>query len=229
MKCNILIYISIISIFGIACNKNTMENKPYTYLALGDSYTIGQSVQPKECFPIQLVDSLKQKEINISEPQIIAKTGWTTDELLQGIDKAGLLNHYDLLTLLIGVNNQYNGLSIDEYRQEFTELLNRAIKFAGNNRKSVIVISIPDWSVTPFAKEKDKATISKEIDAFNTVNFEECRRAGVQYINVTDISRRANSDATLLAEDGLHPSRKMYALWVQKIFPKALSILTKEE
>ncbi|MCB2195509.1 MAG: SGNH/GDSL hydrolase family protein [Bacteroidetes bacterium] len=229
MKCNILIYISIISIFGIACNNNTMKNKSYSYLALGDSYTIGQSIPTKESFPIQLANSLKQNNISISEPQIIAKTGWTTDELSIGIDTSKVLDQYDLVTLLIGVNNQYRGRSIENYRKEFNQLLNKSIKFAGNDQNKVIVISIPDWSVTPFAKERDAATISKEIEVFNTVNLEESTKLGVQYVNITDISRKTKTDSTLLAEDGLHPSAKMYALWVQEILPKALSILTKEE
>lgn len=228
MKCNIFIYISIISILAVACNNNTMKNKSYNYLALGDSYTIGQSVQTKDRFPIQLADSLKQYKICISEPQIIAKTGWTTDELSEGIDTAKLLDQYDLVTLLIGVNNQYRGRDIENYRKEFNQLLNRSIKFAGNDKNKVIVISIPDWSVTPVAQERDTVTISKEIEVFNTVNLEESTKLGVQYVNVTDISRRAKTDSTLLAEDGLHPSAKMYALWVQEILPKALSILKNE-
>lgn len=208
-----------------------MKSKSYNYLALGDSYTIGQSVQTKDRFPIQLADSLKQNNINISDPQIIAKTGWTTDELSEAIDTAKLLDHYDLVTLLIGVNNQYRGRDITNYRKEFIQLLNKSVKFAGNNKNRVIVISIPDWSVTPFAieKQRDTAIISKEIDAFNTVNLEESKKAGVHYVNVTDISRRAKTDSTLLAEDGLHPSAKMYALWAQEIVPKALLILTKEK
>lgn len=229
MNYKVLILISLISIFGIACKNDTMKSKTYNYLALGDSYTIGESVEINNRYPVQLVDSLKQAGIQIDNLKIIAKTGWTTDELSEGIDTSKLLDQYDLVSLLIGVNNQYRGRDIENYRIEFKKLLERAIKFAGSDKNKVIVISIPDWGVTPFAKERDTATISKEIDAYNAVKFEECKKAGVQYINVTDISRKAKTDTTLLAEDGLHPSGKMYDLWVQEIFPKALSILTKEE
>lgn len=229
MNYKVLFLISVISILGIACKNNTMKSKTFTYLALGDSYTIGESVAVKERFPVQLADSLKQKNINISDPTIIAKTGWTTSELSAGMDTSNASDQYDLVTLLIGVNNQYRGLSIDDYRQEFIQLLTRAIKFTNNNNEHVIVISIPDWSVTPFAKERDPKTVSEEIDAFNAINLEETKKLNVHYVNVTEISRMAKTDSTLLAEDGLHPSGKMYALWVQEILPKALSILTKEK
>ena len=228
MKYKVLFYLSIISILGVTCNNKNMKPKSYTYLALGDSYTIGTSCLIHERYPHQLTDSLKQTGINIAEPKIIAKNGWTTDELSEGIDTAKVLEQYDLVTLLIGVNNQYQGRDIGNYKKEFNQLLNRAIKFAGDNRNKVLVISIPDWSVTPFAKDKDNKSIANEIDAYNAINFEACKYARVQYINVTEISRKAKTDSTLIAHDGLHPSGKMYTLWVKEIFPKALSALTNK-
>lgn len=228
MKLKKLIYISILSIFGIACNNHNMESETFTYLALGDSYTIGERVAISERYPVQLADSLRKSGIDISELKIIAKTGWTTDELAEAIDTAKTLNQYDLVTLLIGVNNQYRGRDLENYRTEFNQLLNRAIDFAGKDKQKVIVISIPDWSVTPFAADRDTAKIAKEIDQFNAVNFEETNKAGVKYVDVTAISRKAKNDTSLLAEDGLHPSGKMYTLWVQEIFPEASPILTKK-
>lgn len=195
------------------------------YLALGDSYTIGESVNTNLRFPIQLADSLKQIDLNISEVKIIAKTGWTTDELKKDILSQKPLDNYDLVTLLIGVNNQYRGRDIENYRQEFVELLNMAINFAGNNKDNVIVISIPDWGVTPFAKDRDTVQISKEIDAFNIVILEETDRLKVKFVDVTPISREAKNDSSLIANDGLHPSGKMYKLWTKEILPKASLIL----
>jgi len=183
---------------------------PSRYLALGDSYTIGESVAPEERFPNQLARTL-----GIGEPQIIAKTGWTTDELDAAIDAADPKGPFDLVTLLIGVNNQYRGRSADEYRAQFIALLQRAIGFAGGDAKRVIVVSIPDWGVTPFAASRDRAKIAREIDQFNAINREEARRAGARYVDITPISRGA--DPALVAADGLHPSGKQYAEWAKAI------------
>ncbi len=184
------------------------------YLALGDSYTIGESVAESERFPVQLARAL-----GVGDPQIIAKTGWTTDELNAAIDAANPQGPFDLLTLLIGVNNQYRGRSADEYRTQFVGLLNRAIGFAGGDAKKVIVVSIPDWGVTPFAEGRDRAKIAHEIDQFNAINREEAARAGAKWVDITPISRR--SDPALVAGDGLHPSGKQYAEWVKLIAPFA--------
>ena len=181
-------------------------------LALGDSYTIGESVAETDRYPVQLAHALK-----IGEPQIIAKTGWTTDELNAAIDKADPHGPFDLVTLLIGVNNQYRGRSADEYRQQFTGLLQRAIGFAGGKAKNVVVISIPDWGVTPFAKDRDRAKIAREIDQFNAINREETLKAGARYVDITPESRKAANDPSLVAGDGLHPSGKMYSEWTQLI------------
>lgn len=182
------------------------------YLALGDSYTIGESVPASERFPVQLAQKL-----GIPEPQIIAKTGWTTDELDAAIDAANPQGPFDLVTLLIGVNNQYRGRSADEYRTQFVGLLNRAIGFAGGDAKKVIVVSIPDWGVTPFAEGRDRAKIAREIDQFNAINREEAARAGAKWVDITPISR--GSDPALVAGDGLHPSGKQYGEWAKAIAP----------
>jgi lysophospholipase L1-like esterase len=182
------------------------------YLALGDSYTIGESVPAAERFPVQLAQKL-----GIPEPQIIARTGWTTDELDAAIDAANPQGPFDLVTLLIGVNNQYRGRSADEYRTQFAGLLNRAIGFAGGDAKKVIVVSIPDWGVTPFAEGRDRAKIAREIDQFNAINREEAARAGAKWVDITPISR--GSDPALVAGDGLHPSGKQYADWMKAIAP----------
>lgn len=180
------------------------------YLALGDSYTIGESVDPAERFPVQLA-----RLLGLREPQIVARTGWTTDELDAAIDAARPQGPFDLVTLLIGVNNQYRGRSVDEYRTQFAALLQRAIGFAGGNPANVVVVSIPDWGVTPFAQGRDRAQIAREIDQFNAVNREEAQRAGATWVDITPISRRA--DPALVAADGLHPSGRQYAEWARAI------------
>jgi lysophospholipase L1-like esterase len=184
------------------------------YLALGDSYTIGESVAVADRYPVQLA-----RELKLGDPEIIARTGWTTDELNAAIDKADPHGPYRLVTLLIGVNNQYRGRSADEYRQQFTALLKRAIGFAGGDASKVLVISIPDWGVTPFAKDRDRAKIGREIDQFNAINREETAKAGARYADITPESRKAADDKSLVAEDGLHPSGKMYSEWVKLIVP----------
>ena len=189
------------------------------YLALGDSYTIGESVTGREAFPFQLVDRLKDNGHVFTDPEIIATTGWTTDELIKAINDKKLNNKYELVTLLIGVNNQYRGYSKENYRVEFKELLQTALDFVDDHKERVFVISIPDWGVTPFAQKSNRNTakVSGEIDAFNAVNKEEALKAGVAYVDITPGSRNAADDLSLLAADGLHPSGKMYAEWVEKL------------
>ncbi|WP_233522139.1 SGNH/GDSL hydrolase family protein [Chitinophaga silvatica] len=198
---------------------------PVTYLALGDSYTIGEAVPASCSFPVLTANILRKDGINITEPQIIAVTGWTTDELTQGIKAATLHPPYNLVTLLIGVNNQYRGRSSDEYRREFTALLNQAIEFAGNRKEAVVVLSIPDWGVTPFAKDRDQQQIATEIDAFNAVNKEVSTQYGVGYLDITGFTREAISDLSLVAEDGLHPSGKDYQRWAKALAPLLLQSL----
>lgn len=187
-------------------------------LALGDSYTIGESVAESDRWPNQLARSL-----GVPNPQIIAKTGWTTDELNAAIDDANPRGPYQLVTLLIGVNNQYRGRDAEQYRGELAALLRRALRFAGGDARRVIVVSIPDWGVTPFAKDRDRAKIATEIDRYNQVKREEAQRAGVHFVDITAVSRRDDPD--LVAADGLHPSGKQYAEWAQLILPTARGIL----
>jgi lysophospholipase L1-like esterase len=193
--------------FLASCSSVT---EPRRYLALGDSYTIGESVAEAERFPVQLA-----RELGYAEPQIIARTGWTTDELNAAIDEANPQGPFDLVSLLIGVNNQYRGRSADEYRTQFTALLGRAIGFAGGDARKVVVVSIPDWGVTPFAEGRDRAQIAREIDQFNAINREEAIRAGARYVDITPISR--GNDAALVATDKLHPSGKQYTEWATAI------------
>ena len=196
-----------------------------SYLALGDSYTIGQSVTAQESFPYQLTVQLPR--LKISEPYIIARTGWITDQLIAAIDASPIkAKTYDFVTLLIGVNDQYGGYSQANYRVKFVQVLNTAIKFAKGDKKHVFVLSIPDYGVTPFAHGND-GKIGPEIDQFNAINLEESTKAGVNYIDITPISKEAAFDLTLLANDGLHPSAKMYNLWVQKLVPEILRQFTK--
>ena len=198
------------------------------YLALGDSYTIGESVDESERWSNQLADLLSPHlggSGRGGEVTMIAKTGWTTDELWKGIQAREITPPYDLVSLLIGVNNQYRGRSLDEYREQFIFLLDKAIEYAGGDPNRVIVLSIPDWGVTPFAKGRDPAQIAQEIDAFNSVNKEESEKANAHYVYITPISREATNDLSLIASDGLHPSGKMYAEWAKLALPVALEIL----
>jgi lysophospholipase L1-like esterase len=191
------------------------------FLALGDSYTIGESVRPAERWPVQLAALLRQEGIALDEPQTIATTGWTTDELAAGIDRAAPRGPFELVSLLIGVNNQYRGRALAEYRTQFEALLGRAIALAGSQPRRVLVLSIPDWGATPFARGRHRAAIGRAIDEFNAVNAQAARRAGAQYVDVTPVSRRATGDAALIAGDGLHPSGKMYAGWARLALPAA--------
>jgi len=206
---------------------NIMSKASHRFLALGDSYTIGESVDPRERWPIHLVHMLRDENVAMDDPLIIARTGWTTDELDRAIDDADPHGPFDLVSLLIGVNNQYRGRGAEEYRKEFRDLLQRAIDFAGGNATHVVVLSIPDWGVTPFAGGRDRQKIAREIDLFNAINSEESASAGVGYVDVTPVSRLAASDATLVAGDGLHPSGKMYADWARLTLPKVLSMFKK--
>jgi len=188
------------------------------YLALGDSYTIGEAVDAQQRWPAELVQRLRQTGVMIDDPHIIATTGWTTDELAQGMSAASLAPAYDLVTLQIGVNNQYRGRVADDYRAQFTSLLARAITLAGDHAAHVVVVSIPDWGVTRFAREqgRDPAIIATELDAYNAIARDESHRAGARFVDITGISR-AHPD--LVADDGLHPSAAQYALWVEAIEP----------
>jgi lysophospholipase L1-like esterase len=198
------------------------------FLALGDSYTIGETVLPEDGWVGQLIEALRLHGVFSHETRILARTGWTTDELSAAMDKAGLEGPFDLVTLLIGVNNQYRGRSAEEYRAEFRGLLDRAVGLAGSPTR-VIVLSIPDWGVTPFAASWDRSRIAHEIDEFNALKQAETSSAGARYVDVTPVSRRAATDEALTASDGLHPSRAMYAEWVRLVLPVALEALGESQ
>ena len=193
------------------------------FLALGDSYTIGESVAAVERWPVQLAARMRAQGVSMENPTIIATTGWTTDELAAGIERKGPQGPFELVSLLIGVNNQYRGRDVNEYRAQFAALLEQAIAFAGGDAQRVIVLSIPDWGVTPFAANRHRETVSGEINAFNAVNAEETARLGARYVDITPLSRQAVDDPDLLAGDGLHPSGKMYTAWTELALPAALA------
>ncbi|WP_412466969.1 SGNH/GDSL hydrolase family protein [Pedobacter sp. KLB.chiD] len=199
----------------------------FTYLALGDSYTIGESVKQAESFPYQLQGLLKAQNITVATPKIIAVTGWTTNELQAAIKSENLNGTFSFVTLLIGVNNQYRGYPLSTYKKEFSELLQTAITYAGGNKARVFVVSIPDWGVTPFGKNSGRSTqtIASEIDSFNAANQEITLAAGVNYTNITPASRNAATDLSLVAEDGLHPSGKMYTEWATALSTKVAALL----
>ncbi|WP_260607316.1 SGNH/GDSL hydrolase family protein [Chitinophaga polysaccharea] len=198
---------------------------PVTYLALGDSYTIGEQVAYSECFPVQAAALLREQGIAVEAPQIIATTGWTTGELEAGITAAHIHKTYDIVTLLIGVNNQYRGRPVEEYATEFTALLQKAIAFAGNNPAHVVVLSIPDWGVTPFAADRNREQISREIDAYNAANKTIAGEWLVPYLDITHFTREAVQDPELVAADGLHPSGKDYSRWAAALLPLLLQAL----
>lgn len=184
------------------------------YLALGDSYTIGQSVTAAERFPAQTINILSKDSLSFNAPEYIAQTGWTTRNLINAVNSfPPSKTTYDFVTLLIGVNNQYQGRSQSEYAAEFTELLNTAIQYAGNRTKRVAVLSIPDWGVTPFAAGRDRTLIALQIDSFNVINKQIALAKGVHYIDITASTRMAATDLSLVAVDGLHPSGKEYEKW----------------
>jgi lysophospholipase L1-like esterase len=204
-------------IFIAAMKQRPLQNKTYSYLALGDSYTIGEGVANNESFPHQVVNIMRTKGIEFKSPKIIAKTGWTTDELQTAIQNSTLGGHYDFVTLLVGVNNQYRKRNVADYIPEFESLVQQAIQFAGNHAKNVIVLSIPDWSVTPFGVGSTQAQIAAEIDQFNEANQRVAEKYHVHYLNITPGTRKAACDPALIADDGLHPSAIEYKNWAKKI------------
>jgi lysophospholipase L1-like esterase len=189
----------------------------YSYLALGDSYTIGEAVRLDKNFPYQLVQQLRNNGYDFHAPEILAKTGWTTDELDDAMKHYLFLSKYDFVTLLIGVNNQYREQGAIEYKQQFEELLKKAIALANGKKEHVIVVSIPDYSVTPFAEKMDRNKVAKELEVFNGINRALSIQYKVQYVEITESSKDALSDPTLIATDGLHPSEKEYARWAAKL------------
>ena len=197
------------------------------YLALGDSYTIGEGVAEDGRWPVLLARALRSEGIALEDPRIIATTGWTTDELSAAMDAAEPLGRWDFVSLLIGVNDQYRGRDLADYRREFHAWLERAITLAGGDTRRVLVLSIPDWGATPFgaASGRDLAQVSRELDAFNACASELCARHGVCFVDVTGISRGRGAESAMLVEDGLHPSAAMYRLWTQRALPAAHRLL----
>lgn len=200
----------------------------FSYIALGDSYTIGESVNASARWPVQLAGLLRQDSVDVADPDIIAKTGWTTAELQDAIRNSGNQKTYDLVSLLIGVNNQYRSQSQDRYRTEFQALLQRAVQFAGGKTNRVFVLSIPDWGVSPFAKDRDQKHIAIEINAFNAVAQDECRKAGIAYVDITPLSRKAVNDDAQFASDGLHYSEKQMRQWAELALPVVKDLLSKQ-
>jgi len=219
------------AILMFSCSTETKREldtqKEYSFLALGDSYTIGEAVAEEERWPMQLSSKLLQDSIHL-KPTIVATTGWTTDELMSGIVKSDVKGPYDLVSLLIGVNNQYRGYDEDQFEKEFKVLLDQAIGFAGGNNHHVFVVSIPDYGVTPFSVEKglDAAKIRHELDSYNAIAQKIATLRDVSYIDITPISRKADSIPALVAVDGLHPSGEMYTEWVEYMYNQVYSNLS---
>jgi lysophospholipase L1-like esterase len=229
-----LLLLTVLAGLGLACQSapepvtSTPPNpNARTYLALGDSYTIGESVPEADRWSVQLARMLQERGAEIALPDITARTGWTTAELQEAIAKNLTNQRYDLVSLLIGVNNQYRGQSRDRYRKEFAELLKTSTDLAKGRADRVFVLSIPDWGVTPFGTSRNEQRIAEEINAFNAVAVEECRKAGVTFIDITPVSRTAKGDASLVATDDLHFSGKMYRLWAEKALPVVEGMLKK--
>ena len=189
----------------------------YSYLALGDSYTIGEQVQLADNFPYQTLQLLRKGGMRFYAPEIIATTGWTTDELNSAIGKSILLEKYDIVSLLIGVNNQYRGRSTGDFIIEFEHLLQLSIQFAGNQAGHVFVLSIPDWGITPFAAGRDRKKISEEIDAYNRICESSSKKFYTNYIDITESQRIDGASPEYIAADGLHPSAKEYSKWALKL------------
>ncbi|MEO6173491.1 MAG: SGNH/GDSL hydrolase family protein [Arenimonas sp.] len=193
------------------------------YLALGDSYTIGEALPVEGSWPMQWAHALRANGLSVADPGIIAKTGWTTDELNDALNEADSNNTirppYDLVSLSIGVNNQYRGRSTENYREEFSMLLKRAILYAGKKPAHVFVLSIPDWGITEFGQKsgRDVAQIAHELDTYNQINREVSKNAGAHWIDISTVTRESGKQAKFYAEDGLHPSRALYALWVKEL------------
>jgi len=200
----------------------------FRFLALGDSYTIGEGLSPADSWPAQLVHAMRQRDVIMEQAEMLATTGWTSGDLLQALQSAQLTPPYDLVTLLIGVNNQYQGLPLAAYQADFESLLKQAISLAGQRPERVVVMAIPDWGVTPYpyAVGRQPEQISAEIKAFNQINARLAYQQDLAYLNLNEQAQKAQRDPRLLAEDGLHYSRLMYTYWVkEQILPRVWRIL----
>jgi acyl-CoA thioesterase I len=205
-------------IFQFALLSSNLSQTTIKFLALGDSYTIGESLPSEQNWPNQLANRLEtENKADEVETTIIAKTGWRTDDLINAMNQATLLDSYDLVSLSIGVNNQYQHKELDQYIEEFETLLKKAVELSGNRPKRVFVLSIPDYYYTPFGKLKGDKTISAELKLYNRIARSHCEKYGVSFLNITPISEKGIEDFTLVARDELHPSAKQYKLWVDLI------------
>ena len=199
------------------------------YLALGDSYTIGEAVPSDQNWPQQLVRRLRADGIAIADPQIIAVTGWTTDELQAGIAKEDPQGPYGMVSLLIGVNNQYRGYKIAQYKEEFAALLQQAITFAGGDKSRVFVVAIPDYGVTPFGQKKEPERIDNELRIYNALAAQHCESLGIPFVDIYNVSKEALNNPAMNATDNLHPSTKMYSRWTDVIYPEVKELLEGKE
>ncbi len=215
---NYMCVLLLVGLLSLPVMSIQQEQKTYRFLALGDSYTIGESVAEADRWPVQLVRRFNEGNFNVKldDPKIIATTGWTTQELKAAIKEEKPNKNYDLVSLLIGVNNQYRGYPLDEYPNEFRQLLDIAIEHAGGDKNKVFVISIPDYGFTRFGEPKQE-DISKGIDDYNAINQRITEESDIRYYNITDISRNGLADKSLVARDKLHPSGAQYGLWVDRI------------
>jgi lysophospholipase L1-like esterase len=220
-----MVLTSALLLVAAAARNQTKREAALRYLALGDSYTIGEGVDSAGRWPVQLAAALRAKQLDVADPEIIARTGWTTDELAAGIKTAAPRGPYSLVSLLIGVNNQYRGRDAEQYRAEFKALLAQAAGFAGGKASHVVVLSIPDWGVTPFAAGRDRAKIGAEIDHFNAIGREETVAAGARWVDVTPASREAHG-GWVGAKDGLHPTAAQYARWAALALDAAAAALS---
>lgn len=219
--------------FGLGCSSPddsptpTGPSAPATlnYLALGDSYTIGQGVTEEASFPYQLTDALQLNNYNVAEPKVIARTGWRSDNLLTAIADANLNLKYDLVTVLIGVNDQFQGVSVGSFRQNLNLVFDQAQQLAENGREDVLVLTIPDYSATRFAAQADTQAIRLQLEQFNQVVLAEAAARNLQVVDITSSTKAARSNQALLASDGLHPSGQLYAQWVDLALPEARQIL----
>ncbi len=207
-----------------------MSTDRISYLAIGDSYTIGEGVAEADRWPAQLARALRAEGIALDDPRIIATTGWTTDELAAALDAAEPVGECGFVSLAVGVNNQYRGRSVENYRGEFAALLERAIGYVGGRADRVLVLSIPDWGVTRFgmASDRDAVGIAQELDAYNAAAAEVCARRGVAFVDITPISRTRGAEDAMLADDGLHPSAAMYTEWTALALAAARGLLHRE-
>tara|TARA_R110000868_G_scaffold142218_6_gene359413 strand:+ start:561 stop:1244 length:684 start_codon:yes stop_codon:yes gene_type:complete len=216
---------SFILLFSFLVSQSNAQKTQLTYLALGDSYTIGEAVAENERWPNQLADSLRKRGFVVEKPKIIAKTGWRSDNLIDAIHNNDPTEKYDLVSILIGVNNQYQEKSLEVFKNDLEVLIKLAIKYSKNGREGIFALSIPDYGVTPFASAKNPEKISEEIEAYNNASQAIFEKNGIHFFDICPISKEAKDSPELLAKDQLHPSGLMYQKWVSYLFQKNILYL----